>query len=102
VGQVPREERPKLAEGEEPPENEEELTRKITEDVRAAYLVKQVDAEIAMLPVGTIITDPKLGVPVVNTTFEGLGMEASLALGSWELLSGMSASLQLLGSLRCL
>jgi radial spoke head protein 9 len=88
------------AEGEEPPETEEELSRKITEDVRAAYLVKQIDAHIAMLPVGSIITDPKLGVAVVNTTFEGLGMEASLALGSWELLSGMSAALQLVGSLK--
>ena len=86
------------AEGEELAE--EELTRKITEDVRAAYLVKQIDAEIAMLPVGAIIPDPKLGVPVVNTTFEGLGTEASLALGSWELLGGMSASLQLVGSLK--
>lgn len=89
-----------LAEGEEPPENDDELSRKITEDVRAAYLVKQIDAEIAMLPVGAIIPDPKLGMPVVNTTFEGLRIEASLALGSWELLSGMSASLQLVGSLK--
>lgn len=92
---------PEVPEGEEPPEGEEmETETKITEDVRAACLVKEIDASIAMVPVGSITVDPKLKVPVTNTTFYGLSKEASLALSSWELLNGMSAAHQLAGSLK--
>ncbi|KAG8469661.1 hypothetical protein KFE25_006116 [Diacronema lutheri] len=89
-----------VPEGEEPPENEEDLLLKITEDVRAACLVKEIDAAIAMVPVGSISTDAKLGVPVPDSTFAGLSKEASLSLASWELLNGMSATQQLAGSLK--
>ncbi|KAJ1619394.1 hypothetical protein T492DRAFT_1085728 [Pavlovales sp. CCMP2436] len=89
-----------VAEGEEPPENEDDLVVKITEDVRAACLVKQIDAAVSILPVGAISVDPKLGVPIANSTFPGLSKEASLALSSWELLSEMSAQQQLAGSLK--
>lgn len=89
-----------LAEGEEPPENEEDLSVKVTEDVRAAYLVKQIDANVAMVPVGSIALDPKLNVPAPNSTFRGLGEEASLSLSSWELLDGTPATQQLAGSLK--
>jgi radial spoke head protein 9 len=89
-----------LPEGEEPAEGEEELEIKVTEDVRVAYLVKKIDASIAMIPVGAIEFYSKLGVPIANTTFGGLSKEASLSLGSWELLNGMPALQQLTGSLK--
>lgn len=89
-----------VPEGEEPPENEEDLVAKPTEDVRVACMVKEIDAAIAMVPVGAITPDPKLGVPVDNTTFGGLSQPAALALTSWELLNGTSTSHQLVGSLK--
>jgi len=89
-----------VPEGEEPPENPEDLTVTITEDVRAACMVKEIDAAIAMVPVGAIIQDPTLGVPMANSTFAGLSKQESLDLKSWELLAGLSASQQLAGSLK--
>mmetsp|Transcript_13487 Transcript_13487/g.35985 ORF Transcript_13487/g.35985 Transcript_13487/m.35985 type:complete len:261 (+) Transcript_13487:41-823(+) len=89
-----------VPEGEEPPENEEELDVSITEDVRVAFIVKEIEGAIAMIPAGAIVPEPKLGIPMINSMFTGLAQEESLALTSWELLSGLSASQQLAGSLK--